>query len=311
MGVDIGGTKIAVATVISGQRSDDRYLARRQFPTPGTSEDALKAIIANTRELVGAKTIAGLGVSFGGQVRLDQQPRLRSLVVPGWEHVDLATEFANAFEGAPTSIANDGEAAARGEYASMPVGQGRDNLAYITVSTGVGGAFLLNGRVHRGRHGLAAEVGHLPVRADGECLCGGTGHLEAFASGPAIARFAEAGLAAAPRIDSLLRDAARGGGVTARDVDEAARQGDAFASEILGEAGSLVGRAVAIIGLLLDPDAVIVGGGVAQAGDAFWLPLRAAARTQAFHSTDVLPARLGADSALRGALELARDATTE
>ncbi|GAA0990013.1 ROK family glucokinase [Acrocarpospora macrocephala] len=309
MAVDIGGTKTALAIAAPPPEANGAYLARRRFPTPATGRETLDTLLAITRELAADHAVAGIGVSFGGQVRTDRPPHLKSLVVPGWEILDLRAEFARAFGGAPTLIANDGEAAAHGEYVSMPAGARRDTLAYITVSTGVGGAFLLNGRPHRGRHGLAAEVGHIPVRPGGRCPCGGTGHLEAYASGPAIAQAAEARLTNAR---SSLHDVIRErGSLTAKDIDQAARHGDAFATMILGEAGTLVGRAAALIGLLLDPDAIIIGGGVAQAGDAFWHPLHTAARLDALHPTEILPARLGPDSALRGALELARMAATE
>lgn len=309
LAIDIGGTKTALAIASPTSQSIDFYLERHQFATPATGKRAVAALLAAARELVGDRAVAGIGVSFGGQVSTDQRPSVKSLVIPGWEHLDLRTELAQALGGAPTLIANDGEAAARGEYLTIPVEQRPETLAYLTVSTGVGGAFLVSGRPHRGHHGLAAEVGHIPVRSDGRCPCGGTGHLETFASGPAIARAAAAALVEKPHEDSRLRVAhAAGRSLTAQDVDRAARQGDALAAAILAEAGTLVGRAVALISLLFDPDAVIIGGGVAQAGNAFWAALLRAARFEALHDTIVQPARLGTDSALRGALELARDA---
>ncbi|PZS35841.1 MAG: sugar kinase [Pseudonocardiales bacterium] len=309
LAIDIGGTKTALALASSAPCTRDVFLTRRRFRTPDSAAATLAALLPAARELIGDRELAGIGVSFGGQVRTDEAPRFRSLVISGWEALDVTAQFAAAFGDVPTLVANDGEAAARGEYVSLPTEAAGADLAYITVSTGVGGAFLLNGRPHRGRHGLAAEVGHIPLRSEGRCPCGGTGHLEAFASGPAIAAAAVSRLTASPEVGSQLRAVVGDAGtLTARDVDDAARRGDVFAAGILGEAGSLVGHAAALISLLLDPDVIVIGGGVSQAGDAFWQPLHAAARFEALHDTAILPSRLGPDSALRGAVELARDA---
>ncbi|BCB91944.1 hypothetical protein Psuf_092570 [Phytohabitans suffuscus] len=270
----------------------------------------MRALLPAAHGLVAGRPVAGVGVSFGGHVSLSAPPALRSLHVPGWLEVPLTTRLERALD-APVLVANDAEAAARGEHACIPAGQRDLDLVYLTISTGVGGALLLRGRPHRGRNGLAGEVGHIRLRDTGTCSCGGEGHLEAFASGPAIARAAAEAVRRDPTHPTSLRTVLdQDGALTARDVDASARGGDSLAAAVLAEAGDLVGRAAAMIGLLLDPDVILVGGGVSQAGDAFWEPLRAAVRADVLRHVLVRPALLGPDSALRGALELAADAAT-
>lgn len=304
LAVDIGGTKTALATVAEGAGGADPYLARNRFATPGTAVEVLASLLPAARDLAGGHRVAGVGVSFGGHVQPDGQPKLRSLHVPGWEDVRLADELADALD-APVLVVNDAEAAVRGEHACISREWCDLTLAYVTISTGIGGALLLGGRPHRGRHGLAGEIGHLRLGDSGVCSCGGVGHLEAYASGPAIARTARTRLVQHPTWPTSLRGRHV---LTARDVADAARGGDEFAAQVLAEAGALVGRAVAVLALLLDPDVVLIGGGVAQSGEAFWEPLRAAVRADVLRHTLVRPAMLGADSALRGAVEVAADA---
>lgn len=309
LAVDIGGTKTSLAVAESSATGPRPYLSVDRLPTPATAADVLARLLIAGRRLVGDGALAGIGVSFGGRVQPAPTPRLTSLHVPGWQDIDLAGALTRAFE-APTLMANDADTAARGEYVCLPIEQRPATLAYMTVSTGIGAAMIIDGRPHPGRYGLAGEIGHLAVQPGGAtCSCGGDGHLEALAAGPAIARAALAALEADAQCPSRLRAAlAMQGSLTARDIDDAARHGDLLAATVLGDAGALVGQAVAVIALLLDPDLVLIGGGVAESGDAFWGPLRQAAQAGTLRMPDLRRASLGANSAMRGALELARDA---
>jgi len=309
LAIDIGGTKTTLAVAKLSAGGSHPYLAIDRLPTPSTAAAALVALLAAGRRLLGDDQAAGIGVSFGGHVHHAPRCRLMSRHVPGWEAVDLVEHLTRGF-GGKTLIANDADAASRGEHACLPVDQQAMTLAYLTVSTGIGAAMIIDGRPHLGRYGLAGELGHLPISLDGpSCSCGSVGHLEALASGPAIARAAVAALDAEPQRRTVLHAArATQGFLTAVDVDRAARHGDELAARLLGEAGALVGHAVTVMTLVLDPDLVIVGGGVAQAGPAFWQPLRQAAQAGALRTPDVRRSGLGATGALRGALELARAA---
>lgn len=293
VGVDIGGTKTAVA-VAPADGGGPTAVAR--FATPPDACAALRQVLAEGRRLVGREPVAAVGVSFGGHVDGDA---VHSLHVPGWDDAGLVARLRDEL-GAPVRVVNDGEAGAIAEFAARAPHV--RHLVYITVSTGIGGAIVADGRLLRGTHGLAGEVGHFPLGNEGVCSCGRVGHLEALASGRAIARRATQALAAgAP---STLTAP-----VEARDVDRAAAAGDALAASILAAAAGFVGRGLAILALAVDPDVLVVGGGVSQAGEVFWEPVRRAVDEHTFRPVRVERAAHGADSALAGALVLARDAS--
>lgn len=324
LGIDIGGTKTAIE--LSGDPTDGPAL-RRVFPTPATGRDALRLLRAEARQLAGTRQVSAIGVSFGGLVN---SAGLRSMHVPGWEDAGLL-EALQADFAAPVNIANDAEAGALGEYsAHVAAGERWPVFVYVTISTGIGGAILLDGVPFLGSHGLSAEIGHMVVADTGLCSCGRTGHLEAQASGLAIARRAAVELrdpgvtdprdaapvvatrigarAAAPDL-GLVRPPVDG--ITAKDVSAAAERGDARAARILHDAGVAVGLVIANLAQLVDPGIVVIGGGVAQAGDHLWGPLLAKVHEHALGPVVVRPAVHGSGSALAGAVELARQVVRE
>lgn len=295
LALDIGGTKTAVAI------ADDAGAPTRRttFPTGPTGPDTLDRLLHEARRLLADRRPAAVGVSFGGHV---VGRDVRSLHVPGWEDTGLFARLEHEFQ-APVCGANDAEAGAIGEHGTLATaGESWPVLVYVTVSTGIGGAILLDGVPYRGSHGLSGEIGHMVVSDAGVCSCGRIGHLEANASGLAIARRAVAEWPGA---------AASRGGVTARDLAWAAREGDLVARTILADAGRLVGRALASTAALVDPDLVVVGGGVSLAGPAFWKPLVEAVDGTTMRPVRVSPAAHGADSALVGAMHLAGAAARE
>jgi glucokinase len=247
----------------------------------------------------GAKAI---GVSFGGPVSNDG--RILSMHVSGWESINLVQELQSAF-GLPVSIENDANAGALGEH-RYGAGRGARYLAYLTVSTGIGGGVILDDRLYRGAHGMAAEFGHLvmhpgpnaPVYAASK-----PGALEALASGPAIAREANRLRVAAglPEIE----------GLTARDVFDAADGKEKWAREALQTGIGHLARGVAAVLSAYDLERVVIGGGVSFAGDALFTPLCAAVKEYLPHfleeRLDLQPAALGDNSALLGAVVAALD----
>jgi glucokinase len=207
----------------------------------------------------------------------------------------------------PVVVDNDGNCAAIGET-WVGAAVGCRHVVCLTLGTGVGGGLVLDGRVYRGAHGVGAEVGHLVVAADGEpCSCGGRGCLEAYASGTAVARMARSRLTNDTATASTLREL--GSNVLrAEDVTEAAAAGDTLAREILAEAGRMLGCGLTSLVHLLEPELVIVSGGLAEAGDLILAPARAELRRRAFPASvrhvKVLPAKLGNDAGLVGAAAL-------
>lgn len=304
-GVDLGGTKIAAALVDRGRN----VLSRIQVAT--VPEEGVKAVISRITGSVKAlvddagirlQDVAGICVGAPGPVDRDAGTVLDAPNL-GWRSVGLAAIVAREL-GRPTCIENDANAAALAE-SRLGAGVNSRAMLYITVSTGVGGGLVLDGRLYRGARGGAGEIGHITMVPNGPlCSCGSRGCLEAVASGTAIARRGQE-LASRPA-GRTIAAIAGSGPVTARVVAEAARQGDPTASAILREAFEYLGTAVASALNLLDLDAVVIGGGVSQVGDVLFdtvkqkvavlaYPPEAAARCR------IVPASLGTDAGVLGA----------
>lgn len=293
LAVDLGGTKTAVS--LARGRTTARKTVR--FPTPRTATETLVLLERHASNLLEGSRAAAVGVSFGGHVNAG---RVRSLHVAGWESIDLASALTPLTTGA-VGIINDAEAGALAEYAARRRRPDPpSSLLYVTVSTGIGGAFVSDGEVLRGARGLAGELGHLPLGGAAPCSCSGNGHLEAHAAGPAIARAARAGLNDPRFAESLLHGERP---LDARAVALAAERGDSLAREVLQSAGVRLGTGLAMGAMCLDPAVICLGGGVAQAGPALWDPMREAlARHPLARDVPVEPSVHGSDSALEGAV---------
>lgn len=330
IGVDVGGTKLAAGLVTAA--GGVRYRARRE--TPGEPEAIIAGILSVVAEIEGRHAVGGLPVGVGiagivdrcGVVRY--APNLSLVDRPVLDELrkglSRAGEVGQAAVGVPrgepgrgdpgwgprvVTIDNDATVAAWGEYR---VGAGADaasSLLMLTVGTGVGGGLVLDGRLVRGAHGFAAEFGHIVIDEGGpRCACGNRGCLEALASGTAIGRFAEEALAAgvAPP-DSALHRLAE---ITGKAVTVAAQAGDRFATELLARCGFWLGVGLASLVNALDPEIVVVGGGVIQAGELLLEPARAAMVDRLIGAghrpvPPVVSAQLGDDAGLTGAALLA------
>jgi len=285
LGIDIGGTKTAVAVGPSDGRAPERAV---RFATPPDATAALHRLLEEAGRLVADRPVDAVGVSFGGHV---DGEHVHSLHVPGWDDAGLVPTLRDAF-GVGVRVVNDAEAGAIAEHAARATaGRAVRNLLYVTVSTGIGGAVVADDRLVRGAHGLAGELGHYVMADEGRCSCGGVGHLEALASGTAIARRAARELAGTP--------------ADARAVALAAAAGDEAAARILVDAATLLGRALALAALTVDPDVVVLGGGVAQAGETYWAPLRRALSAGTLRPVPLEATVHGTDSPLVGALVVA------
>lgn len=301
---DFGGTRARCALV--GRDGSRLALEVRDRPAEADGRGWLERMIQAARELRAAHpehAPLAIGVSFGGPVGTDG--RIHSMHVSGWEHVDLAGMVSSEFS-LPCAVDNDANLGAYGEYRYAPDVRGRD-LAYFTVSTGVGGGFVWKGKPFRGAHGLAAEFGHIPVCPDDPsapvCACGKRGCVESLASGRAIE------LAGREALQAAGREAAEG--FNAGDVFAAAGRGEAWARPVRDRAVGALAWGVASILCVLDLPLVVLGGGVTQAGEALFEPLRA--RIEGYlplvlrGRAEVRPAALGQFSPLLGAAALAWD----
>jgi glucokinase len=271
-------------------------------------------MIRLARKLLAGERPDAIGVSFGGPVDAGSGTVRLSHHVPGWEGVPLASLLEAEF-GAPVRVDNDANVAALGEH-RFGVGQGFDSLLYLSVSTGVGGGWILDGKPWRGADGMAGEIGHTVVDPAGPlCLCGKRGCVERLASGPYMAQSARELLGSSPERGRLLLDLAGGDPevITGQLIAEAAGQGDPLAREVLERAAWALGVGIGNAANLINPRRFVLGGGVTKSGQRFWDTLRRTARETALPEVqfEILPAALGDDAPLWGAVALAEDCLRE
>ncbi|WKU43259.1 ROK family protein [Streptomyces sp. VNUA116] len=306
IGLDIGGTKIAAGVVDAEGRVTDRVPA---VPCPSDQATILKSVSVLIEALRHRNPgVAAVGVGAAGLVRW---PEGRVLTAPNTAYHDLPLRrLLQESTGLPAVVENDANAACWAEYR---LGNSAAHMAFVTVGTGVGGGLVLAGRPFRGRTGIATEIGHMIVDPHGteRCGCGTVGCLEPLASGRALGRYGSAAAAAEPG-GALAALADGSGRVTGEAVSAAARAGDPAARAQLERLGHWLGIGVATLVNLFDVELVVIGGGVADAGELLLAPLRASfARyvTAAAHRElpAVEPARLGPEAGWIGAALLALD----
>ena len=308
VGVDVGGTKVAAGVI----DEDGQVLAQVRRATSAQLEGAAERTIAElVLELAAAYPVEAVGVGAAGLV-----DETRSLVrfAPnlGWREEPLRSLLEAATD-LPVVVENDANAAAWAEY-RFGAARGRDDVVMVTVGTGIGGALVLGGVLHRGGFGLAGEVGHLVLDPDGPaCGCGRRGCWEQFASGNALLRDARA-MAADDR-DGARQLLGLGDGtpegVAGPHITAAARQGDPVARAVFDRAGFWLGRGMAELAAVLDPGCFVVGGGVSEAGELLLAPARAAFAAHLMGAdvrphAEILAAELGNLAGMVGAAELAR-----
>ncbi len=318
LGVDIGGTGVKyVVTNGSGDlvhqgevatdpQSGKKTMARLAFdvadkiaPKKSSGQPAFSNLVA-----VG---VACAGIVDGVTGDLGRSPNL-----PGWEGINLKRIIANEFSDKPVVLANDVNAALYGEY-HLGAGRGAENLVMIALGTGVGGGILINGQLVVGSHNGAAELGHMVLDPSGPtCTCGGVGCLEAWAGSVAIIKQARL-LARVELNDTALSllVADKQDELTTLDLSLLAEKGDAASLALFAEVGYRLGCAVGNLVNILDPEKVIIGGGVAQAGELILSPCRAMVPQMVLaeeaKNVPVVLAELGPVAAAVGAAILARE----
>ena len=270
IGLDVGGTKIAAVRI----RPDGTILAREEVPTPAEDMEAtLRAMIA-AGDAVRTDAVAVVGVGAAGLVQkgtgvLTFAPNL------AWRDVPISERVGGAL-GLPTITDNDANVAAWGEF-RFGAGRGYDDLLLITIGTGIGGGVIAGGKLFRGAHGFAAEIGHFIVEPGGPlCGCGNHGCWEQVASGHAIARGGRAAVTEHPT--SAIAALAHGdpANVNGQLVTEAAQAGDPIAEGIFATVGRRLGEGIAGLVNILDPAIVVIGGGAIAAGELLLSPARVA-----------------------------------
>lgn len=300
--VDLGGTRIRSALLRGAELE-----LRKSAPTPRTVAGIIDVIVADltdceahTGEPVDMVCISALGPTGPETGIIRNAPTL-----PGFDNVPIR-DIIEARTGRSTSVVNDANAATYAEW-KLGTGRGLQEFCYITVSTGIGAGFVTNGTPLHGDRGTAGELGRCRIRRPGS---GELVQLEHAASGTAIAHSAT-DLADRTGHPELVRRRSQNGTITAADVAELAQAGDGPCADLMARAGTLLGEALANLTRLLDPEVFAVGGGVSRAGDCLWQPMlatmSASLEEDASHLPRVLPAALGDDAGLHGAVLLTRD----
>ena len=305
--VDLGGTNIRVA----------RFAAPEPPPiaiqkTPTLAAEGPEAVVGRMIALIEQMTRDSggplrIGVGAPGPLDPGRGVVLEAPNLPGWIDFPLRDRLAGHF-GCPVAVGNDANLAALGEW-RFGAGRGARHMLYLTVGTGIGGGVIIDGRLLLGARGLGGELGHMTVDPNGPpCACGARGHLEAMACGPAIARAAAQRLAAGEA--SSLRDLPPP--LTAEAIGRAAVEGDALARQVVAQAGQAIGLHLANLAHAFDPQVIVLGGGVSLIGPPLFEPLERALRAHILHQhylegLAVLPAALGDDAGLVGAMVLASD----
>jgi glucokinase len=300
--VDIGGTQIrAAAYEPNSVIPFAQKKTRTRTNEPGVFDRLVQAIEAIWQH----GNVDAIGIASPGPLDPHTGTILDTPNIPEWVNFPVGPRLCEAF-GVPVYLDNDANMAGLAEW-QYGAGRGHDDLLYLTVSTGIGGGVISNGHLLQGFRGMGAELGHIIIDPNGPpCSCGHKGHLEAFSSGPAIARYVSEQIKAGQKSSLPAHPKP-----TAVQVAEAAREGDALAISAFERAGYYLGIAVANYLATFDPSILIFGGGASQAGDLLFLPFQNSLKEHVFHphyldDLIITKAALGDDAGLLGALALAR-----
>jgi len=309
--VDVGATKIAAAVV----SPEGEILGRARYPTPNSRSTLLDTFARAISEVSEGFEVDGVGLGVPGLILAQENKVIFSPNLHVIEGIPLKDELEPKV-GLPVVVENDNNAAAWGEF-RFGAGSGAEHLLFVGLGTGIGGGIVIHGQLLRGAQGAGGELGHVTVQATGpRCACGNRGCLEAFASGSAIGRRAREVAVEWP--NSALGQLARALGAERKvllgeDVTDLAQQGDKGALSVLKEAGRWLGIGLAGFVNIFNPEVVVVGGGVMEAGE---LLLKAARREVYLRAcspsrelVEVKEAALGPDSGVLGAAAFAQDLT--
>jgi predicted NBD/HSP70 family sugar kinase len=291
-GVDLGATNVRVAIA----NEDGEIEARRSTPLPPGEPDAVLGRVARTIDdlargvWVGAHA-AAIGVAMPGLVDTERGTGASLANLPGWDNVDIRAAFAGA-NGATVTVENDANAAAIGE-GWLGAARGMKHYAFIAWGTGIGAGMVIDGRAHRGAHALAGEIGFMPVSRTHARSSDWRDGLEGIAGGASIAEQARRSVSQ---------------GATPRELFDAADAGDGDARAWLNAVHEWMAMAIGGIIAVIDPEMVVMGGGVAAAqGERLLAPIRELVHARGPHRTPIVLSELGEDAQILGAIKLAND----
>jgi len=314
LGIDIGGTKIAAGAITKG----GKLKAKVVLPTMANKgiRISLEQVYKSIEDLIKEnnirkKDMIGIGVCAPGPLDpikgiVHNPPNL-----PGWKEVPLARLIEQRFKVA-TKLENDANAAGMAEVI-WGAAKGYKNVFYVTVSTGIGTAVIIDGKIYHGKSGMAGEGGHVTVNYDmkeAKCGCGHIGCIEALASGPHTVDMLIKKLKKAPGTKSKIKDLVNGDlkEITMITVDKASKKGDKLASSVIKEQGKLLGIWLGSIINLLDPEIIVIGGGVSLIGSRLFNEIRRSAVQHSINifanKTPIVQAKLKKDVGIYGAASI-------
>ena len=306
-GIDLGGTTAKIGLFTTSGALLEKWEVATDTSHAGEHilENLAAAVLGKMKEQsIQPEQVEGVGIGVPG-------PVLDSSVVPivcanlgGWGERNVSAQLSGLLDGLKVLVGNDANVAALGEI-WMGAAKGAKNAVMVTLGTGVGGGVVVNGKVIDGVHGAGGEIGHITVNRHetAVCGCGKRGCLEQYSSATGVVRCMKKLLDENPDTPCVLR----GTEFAAKDVFDAARNGDALAAREVDEMSDTLGMALANIASTVDPEAFLVGGGVARAGDVLFAPLNKHFQKYAFKSCREIPikqASLGNDAGIYGAVRL-------
>ena len=306
-GIDLGGTTAKIGLFTTSGALLEKWEVATDTSNAGEHilENLAAAVLGKMKEKsIQPEQVEGVGIGVPG-------PVLDSSIVPivcanlgGWGERNVSAQLSGLLDGLKVLVGNDANVAALGEI-WMGAAKGAKNAVMVTLGTGVGGGVVVNGKVIDGVHGAGGEIGHITVNRHetAVCGCGKRGCLEQYSSATGVVRCMKKLLDENPDTPCVLR----GTEFAAKDVFDAARNGDALAAREVDEMSDTLGMALANIASTVDPEAFLVGGGVARAGDVLFAPLNKHFQEYAFKSCREIPikqASLGNDAGIYGAVRL-------
>ncbi len=299
--VDVGGTQIRVAIF---NEDSMKPILEKKIKTQGENQTPVERLIGLLKEIWPADdVITSIAIAAPGYLEPEAGIVVTAPNIPGWKDLPLAQILRDQFH-VPVYLGNDANLAALGEW-KFGAGKGYKDVLFITVSTGIGGGIIMDNNLINGAHGMAGEIGHVVAVPDGPvCGCGKKGHIEAVASGTAIARYVREKLAeGVPSV--FAKDAIP----SAKEVAEAAKKGDKLSIEAFDLAGFYLGRTFADFLHILNPAILILGGGVSMSGELIMKPLLASLEQHVVSqeyltNLRIVSAALGDDAGLLGAFAL-------
>lgn len=278
IGIDVGGTKVAGGLVSQKGRLVKSLIVptRAEEGFKASFHQILQAIEQLIHQAGGREKVAGIGICAPGPLNPKTGLVINPPNLPGWRNVQLARSVEKRF-GLPAKVENDANAAGLAEVL-FGAAVGYRDIFYVTVSTGIGTGIIINKRIYHGKNGVAGEGGHVSIdfRSPYRCGCGTLGCIEALAAGPAMARRARVRLEQEHTAPSLLRDLTHDhlSRITPKMIEDAARAGDRVARSIIEETGFYLGVWLAGMITLFDPEAIVIGGGVARIGKPLFAKIR-------------------------------------